>query len=99
CGAVRYIEARAEGRSQPIREPGEVGYFVPLIPALQILKQMREVHGGSVLEVAVGPLIGQSGQDLYVADGRGAQGCRVAGDEASSGGRYGVDRLGGRKDA
>src|SRR5436190_23801324 len=37
-GAFREIEARAEGRSQPIREPGEVGYFVSLIPALQILK-------------------------------------------------------------
>src|SRR5437763_12143505 len=71
-GAFREIEARAEGRSQPIREPGEVGYFVPLIPALQILKQMREVHGGSVLEVAVGRLIGQSGQALHVADERRA---------------------------
>src|SRR5947209_19954082 len=57
---------------------------------------MREVHAGAVLEVAVGPLIGQSGQALHVADERRAEGCRVAGGEAHEEFRVERDMLGSR---
>src|SRR5437763_10130091 len=43
---------------------------------------MREVHGCAMLEIAVGPLIGQSGQALHVADEVGTQGRCMAGGEA-----------------
>ena len=52
-------EAGPEGSPYAISKRGEVLRSTP-VPGSQVFKQVREVHGCSMLEVAVGPLIGHA---------------------------------------
>lgn len=82
-------EAGLEHRLDTIRVLREV----PFVPGHQILKQVREMHGGPLFEVTMGPLIGDAGQGLQIGDVAGAHIRVQGGGEAEESLRLSKNRL------
>ncbi len=83
-------EARLEHRLDAISIRGDVPQpTATSVPGCQVFKQVRELHGRPLSEVAVGPLIGFAGQGLQIRDDARAhirlQGAGEAEEELSMG--------------